>query len=73
MEILALLAAIWPVSHLMNPAILGHIPRSLSSVLVFLVVRFLGSGDLVANALTMAVFFLPVYGCIAFVRQQNIC
>lgn len=71
-EILALCAAIWPVSHLMNPGLLGHIPRALSSELVFLVVRFLNSGDALANALSVAVFFLPVYGVIAFVRQQKI-
>ncbi len=71
-EILALCAAIWPLSHLMNPVLLGHIPRALSSELVFLVVRFLNSGDVLANALSVAVFFLPLYGVIAYVRQKKI-
>lgn len=71
-ELLALCAATWPLSHLMNPVLLGHIPRALSSELVFLVARFLNSGDTLANALSVAVFFLPVYGVIAFVRQKKI-
>ncbi len=69
---LALLGAVlWPVSHLMNPRILGKIPHALSSELVFLVVRFLNSGDALSNALSVAVFFLPVYGVIVFLRQKN--
>ena len=71
-EILALGAAVWPVSHLMNPAVFRHIPRVLSAELVFLAARFLGSGDPVANVLIVAVFFLPVYGVIVFVRQQTV-
>ncbi len=71
-EILALGAAVWPVSHLMNPAVFRHIPRALSAELVFLAARFLGSGDPWANALIVAVFFLPVYGALVFVRQNQI-
>ncbi len=70
-ELLALCTALWPISHLMNPALLGRIPHALSSELVFLVAHFLNSGDPVADALTAAVFFLPVYGVITFLRQQR--
>lgn len=68
-EILAVGAALWPVSHLMNPILLGRVPPSLTTELVFLLARFLHSGDPVANYLTAAVFFLPVYGILVYLRH----
>lgn len=71
-EILALTAAVGWISGAANPAWLGRIPKVLSSELVYLVFRFLGSGDRWSNVLAAAIFFLPVYGIIAFLRARKI-
>ena len=71
-EILALGAAVWLVARAADPSALGRLPRVLIPELVYLVVRFFHSADPVANLLSVAMFFLPVYGVIAFVRQKMI-
>ena len=71
-EILALGAAVWLVARAADPSALGRLPRVLIPELVYLVVRFFHSADPVANLLSVAMFFLPVYGVTAFVRQKMI-
>ena len=71
-EIVALGAAVWLVARVADPSALGRLPRVLIPELVYLVVRFFHSADPVANVLSLAMFFLPVYAVIAFARQKMI-
>ncbi len=65
-------AVAWAVSQATDPSMLARLPRAVIPELVYLVVRFFHSADPVTNLLSAAMFFLPVYGAIAFVRQKMI-
>jgi hypothetical protein len=63
-------AAIWALSRVTEPSSLAHLPRVLIPELVYLMVRFFHSGDPLTNLLSVAMFILPVYGLLIFVRQR---
>ncbi len=62
----------WAVSRATDPSMLARLPRAVIPELVYLVIRFFHSADPVTNLLSAAMFFLLVYGVIAFARQKMI-